>query len=115
MLSVDGSEGRSFAVKRRWGRLSRLHGSLRQQLLKSLLLPGHHTIKRVFMWKPVPRSAQTTIACNTCQQPLIARRTCYQAFLHCEKCRKDYPLQDYVKKMDSALEAFLEAINCDRV
>lgn len=45
----------------------------------------------------------------------MARRTCHHAYLHCEHCKKDFTVQEYIKQMDPALEAFLEAINCDRV
>jgi uncharacterized protein YbaR (Trm112 family) len=45
----------------------------------------------------------------------MARRTCHEAYLQCERCRKNYPVQDYIRQMDKALEEFLEAINCDRV
>lgn len=67
------------------------------------------------LWKPAPRSAQTTIPCAVCKKPLMARRTCHHAYLQCEHCRKDYQVQEYIKDMDEALEDFLEAINCDRV
>ena len=67
------------------------------------------------MWKPAPRSAQTTIPCKECGTPLEARRSCFRAYMRCETCGKDYELNDYVKDMDDALEEFLEAINCDRV
>lgn len=67
------------------------------------------------MWKPAPRSAQTTIPCERCQKPLLARRSCHVAYLHCEHCRRDFPLKDNIARMDSALETFLEAINCDRI
>ena len=67
------------------------------------------------LWKPSPRSAQTTITCSQCGNPLLARRTCHQAYLYCERCQKEFALRDYISRMDAALEAFLEAINCDRV
>ncbi len=66
-------------------------------------------------WKSPPRSAQTTIACARCKKPLMARRSCHEARLHCEGCGKDYAIGDYIKEMDEALEQFLEALNCDRV
>lgn len=67
------------------------------------------------LWKPAPRSAQTTIPCSLCQKPLVARRTCHEAYLRCESCGKDFTVREHLKDMDKALEAFLEAINCDRV
>lgn len=66
-------------------------------------------------WKPAPRSAQTTIPCARCKRPLMVRRTCHEAYLQCEHCRCNFPVRDYVKDMDKALEDFLEAVNCDRV
>lgn len=66
-------------------------------------------------WKPAPRYAQTTIPCAQCKKPLIARRSCHHAYLECENCKKNYEIQEYVKVMDTALEDFLEAVNCDRV
>ncbi|MDL2216685.1 hypothetical protein LJB81_02990 [Desulfovibrio sp. OttesenSCG-928-M14] len=62
-----------------------------------------------------PRSAKTTIACKRCNEALEARRTCHQAYLYCERCQEKQDLKDYVRSMDAALEAFLEALNCDRV
>ena len=66
-------------------------------------------------WKPAPRSAQTAIPCAKCGRPLMARRTCHEAYLHCEQCNKNYQVRQYIKQMDKALEGFPEAINCDRV
>lgn len=67
------------------------------------------------MWKPAPRSAPTTIPCPQCGKALTAKRTCHQAYMHCQTCAKDFPLKDHIRQMDTALEEFLEAINCDRV
>lgn len=67
------------------------------------------------MWKSPPRHAQTTISCALCKKPLVARRTCHAAYLHCEHCNKNFPLQDYIKAMDPALEEFLEALACNRI
>jgi hypothetical protein len=66
-------------------------------------------------WKPAPRNAQTTIPCSYCKKPLMAGRTCHAAYLRCEGCGKNYEVRECLKDMDKALEAFLEAINCDRV
>lgn len=66
-------------------------------------------------WKPAPREAKTTIPCGVCEKQLVARRSCHEAYLHCEHCRRDFAVKDYIKDMDEALESFLEAINCDRV
>lgn len=67
------------------------------------------------LWRPAPRSAQTTIPCRNCKKPLVARRSCHQAYLECDQCRKRFEIQEYVRQMDEPLETFLEAINCDRV
>ena len=67
------------------------------------------------MWKSPPRHAQTTIRCALCKKPLMAKRTCHAAYLHCEHCNKNFPLQDYIKVMDPALEEFLEALACNRI
>jgi len=69
----------------------------------------------MYMWKPAPRNAQTTIPCPCCSEPLLALRSCHEAYLRCERCRKDFAVKDHIRDMDEALEAFLEAINCDRV
>ena len=45
----------------------------------------------------------------------MAKRTCHAAYLYCEHCNKNFPLQDYIKVMDPALEEFLEAIACNRI
>ena len=69
------------------------------------------------MWKKFspPRTAQTTIPCASCGQPLVAMRTCHTAYLRCEKCTEETPVQAHIHQMDTALENFLEAINCDRI
>lgn len=64
---------------------------------------------------PQARSAQTSIKCHVCQHPLIVQRACRQVSLHCEKCGKDFPLQQYIPEMDDALEQFMENVYCDRV
>jgi len=66
-------------------------------------------------WMSPPRSAPTTIACKQCKAKLEARRSCHLAYLYCDICKENKDLKDYVQNMDSALEAFLEAINCDRI
>jgi hypothetical protein len=61
-----------------------------------------------------PRSAQTTIPCKQCQKPLVARRTCHEAYLYCEHCARESPVSAYSAQMDDALEQFIESLNCDR-
>lgn len=69
------------------------------------------------MWQfsSPPRHAVTTIPCRKCQGPLTAKRTCHEAFLECPACGAKATISEYATAMDEALEAFLEAINCDRV
>ncbi|MDL2316764.1 hypothetical protein LJC59_06760 [Desulfovibrio sp. OttesenSCG-928-A18] len=67
------------------------------------------------LWTPAPRFAQTSIPCPACRKELTARRSCHKAYLHCEKCRKDYELREFIRQMDPALEGFLEALYCDRI
>lgn len=67
------------------------------------------------IWKSPPRSAKTAMLCKRCRQPLEARRTCHQAYLYCAACNEKLDIRDYIQEMDPALEAFLEAVNCDRV
>lgn len=69
----------------------------------------------MYIWKPAPRHAQTTIPCRECEAPLTARRTCHHAYIKCDSCGKEYEIQDVLSDMDAALEQFLEAVNCDRV
>lgn len=59
--------------------------------------------------------AQTTIPCKECGQTLIVARTCHRVYMHCPKCDKKFPLNDYISKMDEALEKFMENVYCDRV
>lgn len=67
------------------------------------------------LWRTSPRSTQTTIPCSKCKNNLMARRSCHEAYLECEHCRKRYEVQEYIQQMDAKLESFLESINCDRV
>ncbi len=62
-----------------------------------------------------PRRAQTTMPCKKCGRPVLIARTCHEVTLHCEACRKDYRVQDYLPEMDEAMESFMENVNCDRV
>ena len=61
------------------------------------------------------REAQTSIACKTCGEALLARRTCREAHLFCESCRKRSEVGEYIAQMDTTLENFLEALQCDRI
>lgn len=62
-----------------------------------------------------PRSAQTTLPCPHCGQPLLVERSCHEAHMRCPHCRKTYPLTDYVAKADRAMEEFLENCYVDRI
>ncbi|GAB7080416.1 dual CXXC motif small (seleno)protein [Megalodesulfovibrio paquesii] len=62
-----------------------------------------------------PRSVQTTIPCERCEQPLSAQRGCQEVTLRCAGCGAQYPLTKYSQRMDEALEQFLENVYCDRM
>lgn len=64
---------------------------------------------------PQARSVQTTIPCHHCGQPLIVQRACRTVALQCAACEKNFPLQEYIREMDSALEKFMENVYCDRI
>jgi len=59
--------------------------------------------------------AQTTIECKDCSQKLIVKRTCHKVYMYCPQCDKDYALNDYISKIDDALEKFMGNVYCDRV
>lgn len=61
-----------------------------------------------------PRQADTTIPCNACQSPLLAKRSCHEAYLYCPKCHTPYTITEYRTQIDEALEEFLEAQYSDR-
>lgn len=62
-----------------------------------------------------PRSVQTTIPCERCQQPLTAQRSCQEVVLRCMACKAQFSLAKYSQRMDEALEQFLENVYCDRM
>ncbi len=66
------------------------------------------------MWRN-PRTAQTTIACKECGEPLVAERSCRRVILTCGRCRCSYELAEYAEAIDEALEEFLGSVPCDRV
>lgn len=61
------------------------------------------------------RAAKTTLPCDRCQAPLTARRGCREVTLECETCKARFPLEAYSRRMDEALEQFLENVFCDRM
>ena len=60
------------------------------------------------------RRAQTTIPCKKCQKPLVVERSCQSVALVCEHCGARGTLNEYIDKMDDALEEFMEGVFCDR-
>lgn len=66
-------------------------------------------------WGQSSRKVQTTICCHKCQQPLIARRACQEVVMECSACGTSFPLKEYVREMDDALERFLENVMCNRI
>ena len=67
------------------------------------------------LWHRAPVSTQTTIPCKHCGAPLKAERTCHEAMLICAECHARAPVSVYSDVMDTALEAFLDALPCDRI
>ena len=63
----------------------------------------------------VPREAKTTIPCPKCGEPLLVVRRCRSAHMACPRCRKEYPLEDYIQKADKAMEDFLDNCYIDRL
>ncbi len=62
-----------------------------------------------------PRQAETTMPCKACGRPVSAKRSCLRVSLVCPSCKKEYPLEDYLAKMDAALESFLDGVYIDRI
>ena len=62
-----------------------------------------------------PREAKTTIPCPKCKEPLLVVRRCRSAHMACPRCRKEYPLEDYIQKADKAMEDFLDNCYIDRL
>lgn len=61
------------------------------------------------------RSAQTTIPCPQCGKPMTIERSCHQVYMHCRDCAKTYPIEEYVRKADKAMEDFLDNCYVDRI
>ena len=43
-----------------------------------------------------PREAKTTIPCPKCGEPLLVVRRCRSAHMACPRCRKEYPMEDFL-------------------
>lgn len=61
------------------------------------------------------RHAETTMHCHECNGRLDVERTCHTVYMHCTECKKDFPVQEYIKEMDDALEEFMEGVYCNRI
>lgn len=62
-----------------------------------------------------PRQARTTLPCPLCGDDLDIRRTCHEAYMYCPACAKEFPLADYIPRMDEVMENFLERLFADRI
>lgn len=62
-----------------------------------------------------PREAQTTLPCPLCAQPLLVTRSCFEVQMYCPHCKKNFPVDDFVRRMDDALESFMENVYCNRI
>ena len=61
------------------------------------------------------RDARTTIACPNCPDKLHIVRTCHEVFMRCPSCGAEFPLQEYIRQADDAMESFLENVYCNRI
>lgn len=62
-----------------------------------------------------PRQAQTTVPCPHCQQAMLIERSCREAHMHCPQCGRKYPLEQYIRVADKAMEDFLDQCYLDRL
>ena len=62
-----------------------------------------------------PRDVKTTLVCPTCGAPLHIARTCHEVYMHCLACKAQFPLQEYIRQADEAMEHFLENVYCNRI
>ena len=60
-------------------------------------------------------SQPLTVECPTCGAPLHIARTCHEVYMHCPACKAQFPLQDYIRQADEAMEHFLENVYCNRI
>lgn len=61
------------------------------------------------------RDAKTTIVCPNCPDKLHIVRTCHEVFMRCPSCGAEFPLQEYIRQADDAMENFLENVYCNRI
>ncbi len=61
------------------------------------------------------REAKTSLPCNICQDALYIKRSCHEAYMYCYNCQKSFQLNDYIPKMDDAMEGFLEGLYSNRI
>ncbi len=62
-----------------------------------------------------PRQAETTLPCPSCQNSLLIERSCHEAHMRCPHCGKSYPLSDFIRQADKAMEDFLDKCYLDRL
>ena len=80
--------------------------------------PAFQTVlltQRIAMAFFAPRDVKTTLVCPTCGAPLHIARTCHEVYMHCPACKAQFPLQDYIRQADEAMEHFLENVYCNRI
>lgn len=61
------------------------------------------------------RDVKTTVACPQCQNLLNIKRTCHEAFMYCDRCKQNFPLQEFIPQMDDAMEKFIEGLHSNRI
>lgn len=61
------------------------------------------------------REKETTLKCPDCGKNLHIARSCHEVFMRCPACGKKYPLGDFVRQADKAMENFMENVYCDRI
>ncbi len=61
------------------------------------------------------REAKTSLLCPTCKDFIHIKRSCHEAYMYCYNCHKTFPLQEFIPKMDDAMEEFLEGLYSNRI
>lgn len=46
---------------------------------------------------------------------MMIKRTCHEAYMYCEHCKKAFALKDFIPQMDEAMEEFLENLYTNRI
>lgn len=62
-----------------------------------------------------PRKAETTLQCPNCGAFMNIERSCNEAYMACPKCKRVYPLADFIVNADESMEKFLENLYFDRI